>query len=142
MLWSLANIFLHYKFTITSEQREAVNVQRLNIKGVHRNKSRGGGNLNCKFKTFGFLDSLIFFISPSNKTSRNFLGGLRGTAPPPVYALALYVSCFSCFKDWIVEIKHWNIKSFSLYWYRYDDVCTYSDNQKIWKRRTTFRIKL
>ena len=25
-------------------------------KGVYRNKSRGGQNLNCKFKIFGFLD--------------------------------------------------------------------------------------
>ena len=63
-------------------------------KGVHRNKSKGGGqknfptprssynggeqNLNCKLKTFGFLDSVhtvqlpnkYYFISPSNKTSR------------------------------------------------------------------------
>ena len=33
------------------------------VKGVHTNKSRGGGqNLNCKFKTFGFLDTLKVHI--------------------------------------------------------------------------------
>ena len=48
------------------------------IKGVERKKfMRGGGrqNMNCKFKTFGILDTrhivqLPYFIPPSNKTGR------------------------------------------------------------------------
>ena len=40
-------------------------------KGIHRNKSKGGGNLNCKFKTFGFLDNLKLRIKSNYLASRN-----------------------------------------------------------------------
>ena len=41
-----------------------------NTKGVYRNKSGGGGqNLNCKFKTFGFLDTLKVHIQSNYLTS-------------------------------------------------------------------------
>ena len=67
---------IYLKKVVTSGHRLMGTYPKKNIKGVHRNKSggrrnlrveaknyapplgapRGGANLNCKFKTFGFLD--------------------------------------------------------------------------------------